>query len=331
MNSAVRSCGVRDEVAVGLEVVDVVEVVEAAEVGAAGARGAGPAGQHEVRRTRGAVAVEYDAVGNGDVARHHVAAGEDTAGTTDAVLAGIELVGLAGIDAVGGADRILLVIAGPKHQPAPVADGAEDRVVTLAVGIPARGDAVIGAGLQALEILAQDEVDHATDGIGTVDGGRTVLEDLHPFDQCHRDGVDVDRAIGVGDGADPALAVDQHQRAVHAQATQVDRCRACAAAVVHLGVGRRARDGGGALQEVADGDRAGRLDVLPADDEDRAGGLHVGTLDASAGDFDPFEGRGRLFLRLLRGGGSRRQGDGKGGKRQQDGTGNAAGRVLDHG
>ena len=289
------------EVAIGLEVVGVGIAVEAAEVRRRGTRLPVDAGQHDVgvgvgSTGLGAVGIQGSAAGNGDITRYHIAAGQDAAGTANPLFTGIQLVRLAGIAAVGSADRVFLVIAGAQHQVALFTGQAEGGIEALCIGITARGNAVERAGFHAFEILAQDEVDHAADRIGAIDGRGAILQYFHAFNQRHRDGVHVHRAIGVGDGADPALAVHQHQRAVHAQSAQVDRRSACAATVVDLGIGCGTGDGRGALQEFAHRGCAGAFDALAVNGEYRAGGFQVGALDARAGDLDPVQ-VGGLFLR----------------------------------
>ena len=51
----------------------------------------------------------------------------------------------------------------------------------LYVGAGGRG------GGEAGELLAQDHVDHARDGVGAVDGRRAVLQDLDALDGVERD------------------------------------------------------------------------------------------------------------------------------------------------
>src|SRR5690606_17015966 len=73
----------------------------------------------------------------------------------------------------------------------------------------------------ALEIAAQDQVDHASDCIRAVDGRRTVGDDLHALQRCGRYRGGIHEGTGSAAG-DHAVAVQQHQRRHRAQATQVD-------------------------------------------------------------------------------------------------------------
>src|SRR5690606_30577374 len=82
---------------------------------------------------------------------------------------------------------------------------------------------------QAVGVLLEDDVDHAGHRIGTVDGRGTAGEYLDPLHHAQRDagnvggaGAAVHRQREIGQPA----AIDQHQRVVGAQATQVDLLRA---------------------------------------------------------------------------------------------------------
>ncbi|KAG1533540.1 hypothetical protein G6F50_015843 [Rhizopus delemar] len=71
----------------------------------------------------------------------------------------------------------------------------------------------------AVEVLAGDDVDHAGDGVGAVDRRGAVGQHFNALDHRGRDG----SQVGVAAGADAhALAVQQHQGALRAQAAQVD-------------------------------------------------------------------------------------------------------------
>ena len=91
--------------------------------------------------------------------------------------------------------------------------------------LPPRCVAIAGGNLEAVEVLAQDDVDDARDGVGAVHGRGAVLEDFDTLDRRHGDRVDVDEVGGdaFGERADrDAAAVDQHQRRVGAEAAQAD-------------------------------------------------------------------------------------------------------------
>jgi hypothetical protein len=79
----------------------------------------------------------------------------------------------------------------------------------------------------AFEIPAGDDVDHAGDGVGAVDGRRAVFQHFHAFDDSQRDGVEVGAAADARGGGfvDPADAVDEDQHALRAEVAQVDLSR----------------------------------------------------------------------------------------------------------
>src|SRR5690606_6880712 len=74
----------------------------------------------------------------------------------------------------------------------------------------------------AVEVLAQDDVDHAADRVGTVHGRSAVGQDLDALDRGQRNRVDVGTARGGHRRGRGTTAVDQHQGAARTQATQVD-------------------------------------------------------------------------------------------------------------
>jgi hypothetical protein len=150
---------------------------------------------------------------------------------------------------------------------------------------------VLGGDLRAFETGLGDEVDHAADGVRTVDRGGAVAQDLDAGDRAHRDHVEVGVAVGdrfVGQ----APAVEQHQGAVHAQAAQVD-------VGARAGVRRRQR---GRLRQrhhqVGQGGHAACREFLGADGGDGQRRFGGEALDAGTGDFDAlhraFLGRGAL-------------------------------------
>ena len=73
--------------------------------------------------------------------------------------------------------------------------------------------------LHAGKILARDEVDHARDRVGTVDGRRTFAQHFDTLDRRKRNLLQVDRAAVEGVNRH-AAAVQQDQRAVRAEAAQ---------------------------------------------------------------------------------------------------------------
>src|SRR5207247_3890127 len=121
---------------------------------------------------------------------------------------------------------------------------------------------------------AGDDVDHAGDGVGSVDGRGAVLEDFDALDRLGGDGVQVDRGGSAEPAGHHAPSVDQDQGAGDAEAAQVDLGGAVGvvvdAAGVDLEVGGVALLGQG-LQVVADGQLAALLELQAGDDRHRRG------------------------------------------------------------
>ncbi len=80
---------------------------------------------------------------------------------------------------------------------------------------------VCASMIEALEILLQDEVHDAGDGVGAVHRRGAAGDDFHALDRRGGDRVDVDDEQGVGGLR--AAAVDQHEIAIGAEAAQVQR------------------------------------------------------------------------------------------------------------
>ncbi len=171
----------------------------------------------------------------------------------------------------------------------------ERDVGVLAVGVeaaPARGQASVRGGAVALaadarlgadrgagDALLQNHVDHAGDGVRTVDRRRAVLEHLDTLDGAHRDRGDVDEVALAVVGhrvRRHAVAVDEHQRGTDREPAQG---HAAAARGERAGRGLRQRAhvvGGDVVQHVGDAGVAGLLDVLGGQHLHRAGRLGVG-------------------------------------------------------
>src|SRR5690606_37057176 len=126
-------------------------------------------------------------------------------------------------DLVTGEDHAALGRGSTTDQAGAVGGSAEHDRHFLGVTAADLGRAVAVADLDAVEVLAGDDVHHAADRVGTVHGRSAVGQDLDALDRSQRDGVEVGAGRGshrVGRGA---TAVDQHQGTAGAQATQVDR------------------------------------------------------------------------------------------------------------
>ena len=118
-------------------------------------------------------------------------------------------------------------------------------------------------GLEAAEMLVDDKVDHTGQRVGAPGGGSAAGHHLDALDDHGGDGRKIDaadrgRAAGIGVGAHDALAVEQHQRAHHAQGAQIDGVNAGVALRGVTGVRTVARrvasaaDGGKLADGVAD-------------------------------------------------------------------------------
>src|SRR5690606_10951464 len=168
------------------------------------------AGNEIVRRRT----TRRDGVGLGaDDHRARIAQARAAIRTTTRALILTPEVTLAAVQAV-----ILRVFVG-KHDVAALPAVAEQlaelgtRVVVRVVDAEGR--------FSALEIAAQDQVDHASDCIRAVDGRPTVGDDLHALQRCGRYRGGIHDGTG-GAAGDLAVAVQQHQRGHRALATQVD-------------------------------------------------------------------------------------------------------------
>src|SRR5690606_23057804 len=139
------------------------------------------------------------------------------------------------------------------------------------------------------EVRAQDDVDHAGDGVRTVDGRGAVLEHVDALHRVQRDGAQVGEhllaVVGQAIGGH-APAVQQDQGAAGAEAAQRDAGAAAGEAGAE-GVGDGAGTGGGQrLQVFGDVVLAGAVDFLAGDDLHRRGRLGVGAGNVGAGDSD---------------------------------------------
>ncbi len=150
-----------------------------------------------------------------------------------------------------------------------LADGDVDRRL-LVVAVLA--EAVLDVALDAFQLVVEDEVDHAGDGVRAVGGRSAARHDVDPVDQVGRDV----RKVGLAARAErhEAAAVQQDQGASRAQGAQVDRGGAAAAAGVALGL---ARSRGGLerrdfVQRLGDVDLGALLDGFGAADRDGGGG-----------------------------------------------------------
>src|SRR5690606_34927119 len=93
--------------------------------------------------------------------------------------------------AVAGEDDVAVAVRGAAHHAAAVARGTEQHAPLLGVTARVARTADAERGLDALVVLAGDDVDHATDGVGTIDGRSAGRQDLDALDGGHRDRVEV--------------------------------------------------------------------------------------------------------------------------------------------
>jgi hypothetical protein len=109
-----------------------------------------------------------------------------------------------------GADRIGVVEL--KHGERAACDpGSTHGLSELLELAAASGERVeAGRGCLTVEVLAQNDVDHAADGIRAVNGGGSVGEDIDAIDGIQRDHRQID-AAAVG-GRRDAMAIDESQR-----------------------------------------------------------------------------------------------------------------------
>jgi hypothetical protein len=136
--------------------------------------------------------------------------------------------------------------------------------------------------MKSVQIVLEDEVDHAGDGIRSVDRRSPTRDDIDPFDEGGRNRVHIDFRDLAGVAGDPAPAVHQHQCAHAAEPPQIQR-RAAAARIV--GRVRKSRDDlREAVQRLLDIGDAGQAEALGVDRLSRAGADQVRRRDTRAGD-----------------------------------------------
>ncbi len=199
--------------------------------------------------------------------------------------------------ACGHVDAAAFRVAQAGHQGTAIAGRTPDQIEGTVLAIVFEGLAITHRQFGALEVLLGDDVHHAGHGVGAVDRRGAVLQHFDAFDQRDRDHVEVDRTVGAGAAVDHAAAIEQHERAVDAQATQVDLGGAVAV-LGPVGVGLAAGETGGGRQALQQGfhrGRAGALDGLGVDDGHRTDAGNLQALDVAAGDLDGIQ-RGGLLL-----------------------------------
>ena len=213
----------------------------------------------------------------------------------------VVLLATGGPRSVGEGDGLEIRVLGADADEAavevPAPGGADCRLPALAVRREARRD----IEPEAVEVLAQDDVDHARDRIRAVDG-RSAVEQLVVL--VHQEpGNDAEVRRGrhaLHAGRRDAPAVQQHQRALRPKTAQIggDGARPV---VEHEAVERevhlRASRGGGFLQDVASVDEASFALHLGGDDLQRRDAVVGVSTQPRTRDHD-FLDRPRVLLLL---------------------------------
>ncbi len=95
---------------------------------------------------------------------------------------------------------------------------AHDAELSLRVFV---GTAIFCPHFDAIELPAQDDINDPCDCVRTVDGRRTIRNDIDPLDHIHRDGRRVD-SVGAGAHADNTLTVQQSKRRIRSNTANID-------------------------------------------------------------------------------------------------------------
>ena len=149
-----------------------------------------------------------------------------------------------------------------------------------------------------MDVVLENDVKHAGDGIGAVDGGRAVFEDLDAGDGVDGDHVEIDElggaergggaALGEGRGGD-AAAVEKDEGGVGAEAAEGDGGGAGGGSVDAVLAETAGADLGDFPEERVKATGAGLLDLGGGEDAEvnPAGGLTGAEI--GAGDGERFE------------------------------------------
>ena len=256
----------------------------------------------ELAGAAGAGAGGVEQVGAGDAVTRHRGAegGVLQAGGRGEAGAGGEVVGehrrardVVPVVAVAGEHDVARVVRGAGHDAALLARAADQEAHFLAVAAGLGRTAHADRELHAFIVATGDDVDHAAQGVGTVDRRGAVREHFDALDRGHRDGVEV-LAFAQHRGVRHAAAIEQDQGALGTDAAQADLRRAAAGAAGGGLVGTE-RVEAGVAQVVGHRDVAAGHDFLAADHGDRQGAFDFSALDARTGDLHRVERLG-LFL-----------------------------------
>src|SRR3546814_3296607 len=111
------------------------------------------------------------------------------------------------------------------------------------------GNALPNAESKTFIIGPGDEIDDACHCVGAIDRRCAVLEDIGARKRGDWDHVEVRRAVGARAARDEAAAVEQHARALDAEAAKVD-LRGAIAVVRPIGRGLRSEEHTSELQSL---------------------------------------------------------------------------------
>ena len=183
------------------------------------------------------------------------------------------------------ADRIGVLIIGRDHDSRSVRTPARQNIDGSICAVALFGDAVTPADSDTLEIRTGNHVHDARHCVRTIDCGGAILEHLGASQHVDRYHVEVGRGIGTRPASDQASSIEQHQRALDAQTTQVDLSGAVAiAGPVGRGlIAGEARIGGKPLQKRLDIHDAGVFHFFHANDGRRPNTFDIRTANSRSG------------------------------------------------
>ena len=231
-----------------------------------------------------------DAIGNGAL----VAAGRARAGTED----GADAIGAVGVPVADeieiAAEVAALAVVVGEHGKAAAIEGVTERAADL-VGFVGRRPELAGQ-LQAVEVAARDDVDHAGHRFRAIGRRRAVGQHLDPLDHVDGELVGVgEKLAGVVGHRSQTGAAAVHQRQGRPDAEPAQRELRDALQGVLAVRGLRAGVDRQALEHILQADRPGVLDFRFPDGLHRGRRLKVLLLPhVGAGDDDHFN---RLVLR----------------------------------
>ncbi|MCY4015461.1 MAG: hypothetical protein OXG82_22455 [Gammaproteobacteria bacterium] len=124
--------------------------------------------------------------------------------------------------AVAVEDRLALEPLGGEQHAGALAGSAEYEVEVVGLRAFLRRHGGADLELRTVVVVAENDVHHAAERVGAINGGSAVGEDLHAVDGDQRNGVQVHGRRTGERIARHAPTVDQDGRAIRAQAAQVD-------------------------------------------------------------------------------------------------------------